>query len=92
MTKMETEINPQKNVLNYILKHTSPEHFKQAPKFGELGPGIKDCSLFYLVPHLEVALPFLNKGVKPAMQKNTHAFLCLRLGANPSCLLLVVWS
>lgn len=41
LTKMDTKINPQKHASNYIPRHMSPGHFKQAPKFGELSLGVK---------------------------------------------------
>lgn len=83
LTKMCTEINPQRNVLNYISRHKSPEYFKQAPKFGDLGTGIiKTCSRLPWCSNYE----WLNRKKKYIYT----LFLCLRLGTNPSCLLLAV--
>lgn len=52
LTKMDTKINPQKHALNYIPGHMSPEHFKQAPKFGELSLGIACLCLSWCKPQL----------------------------------------
>ena len=82
LTKTDTEINPQRNILNCISRRVSPEHFKQASKFGELSPGIRERSLFSLVPQPGVALQFLNRGDTPP-KKHTHALFVSQTWHQP---------
>lgn len=85
LTKMCTEINPQRNILNNISRPEIPEHFKQAPKFGDLSIGITKACPISLLSHLQRAL---NRGDNPPPQKkNPHAFFVSQTWHNPSCLM-----
>lgn len=92
LTKMCTEINPQRNVLNYISRHKSPEHFKQAPKFGDLSTGIiKVCSLFPGAPTASGSTVSKQRGQPPPQKRKPYAFFVSQTQHKPQLSLLAVW-